>query len=252
MRKLKVMEVAERAFSTSRRDPWWLEFVISSIVFGGLIIYSIVRAFQAKYYEFGAYTSPLYPLPLKVGWISPVLLTLWIPAGFRITCYFCRRVYYRSLFADPPACAVKEIKRDYKGESVFPYILVNIHRYFLLLVLLFVPIHWAHALLSFAKWGEGGTFGIGVGLGSLILTIDAVFLTLYVLSCHSLRHFVGGRLDIFSKNTRNYKVWKFVSKLNERHGLFFWLSLVSVGVADFYIYLLASGAISDIVFFRPV
>ena len=47
--------------------------------------------------------------------------------------------------------------------------------------------------------------------------------------------------------------WKeaqtFISKLNHRHPLFAWLSLFGVAFADFYIYLLASGAITDPTFF---
>ncbi len=235
---------SRRIFSTSRRDPWWIETVISGVVFVAVIIYSVIRAIEGKFFEWGPYLSPLYPIPFESGWLSPAMLTMWVPAGYRITCYFCRRVYYRSIFADPPACAVKEPKRIYKGESAFPYILVNIHRYFLILAILFVPIHWTHAIRSLIWNGK-----FGIGLGSIILFADTIFLTLYVLSCHSLRHFVGGRLDIFSSKPKNYTIWQLISKLNEKHGLFFWLSLVSVAVADIYIKLVASGKITDIKIF---
>ena len=37
-----------------------------------------------------------------------------------------------------------------------------------------------------------------IGLGGVILFVNAFLLTGYSLSCHSLRHIVGGRLDCFS------------------------------------------------------
>lgn len=231
----------ERTFSTSRTDAWWFEFIASASVFTMAILYSIFRAIEGKLFQWGPYLSPLYPMPLENAWVSPALFTMWVPAGFRITCYFCRRVYYRSIFADPPACMVREPKRNYKGESVFPYILLNLHRYFLFLAIIFVPIHWLHALRGLF-WNEG----FGVGLGSLILIADSLFLTLYVLSCHSFRHFSGGKIDMYSQNVSRYSFWKFVSSLNKNHGFFFWASLISVVVADLYIRLLAAGTITDI------
>jgi hypothetical protein len=40
-----------------------------------------------------------------------------------------------------------------------------------------------------------------------------------------------------------------VSRLNGRHALWAWVSLFSVALTDFYIYLLAKGTISDVRFF---
>jgi hypothetical protein len=37
-----------------------------------------------------------------------------------------------------------------------------------------------------------------------------------------------------------------VSRLNERHGLFAWFSLVSVGLADLYVRAVACGSIRDV------
>lgn len=238
---VKIIKIMERTFSTSRTDAWWVDLVASASVFSLAILYSIFRAVEGNFFEWGSYLSPIYPLPLKSAWISPAFFTLWVPAGFRITCYFCRRVYYRSIFADPPACMVREPKRNYKGESAFPYILLNLHRYFLFLAIIFVPIHWIHALRSFF-WEQGFT----VGLGSIILFADSLFLTLYVSSCHSLRHFLGGRVDVYSQNPVIYHFWKFVSSLNRNHGFFFWASLISVVVADLYIRLLSAGVINEI------
>ena len=41
----------------------------------------------------------------------------------------------------------------------------------------------------------GMTFGMSVG--TLVLAVDLMFLALYVFSCHSLRHLVGGGQRLF-------------------------------------------------------
>jgi hypothetical protein len=73
-------------------------------------------------------------------------------------------------------------------------------------------------------------------------------LTGYSLSCHSLRHLVGGRLDCFSCTARarmRYRAWKGLTILNGRHARWAWASLISVVVGDVYIRLLALGVIAD-------
>jgi hypothetical protein len=83
----------------------------------------------------------------------------------------------------------------------------------------------------------------------LVLLVNIVLLTTYTFSCHSLRHLAGGKVDCFSCvafGRPRYKTWGFLSKLNERHMLFAWASLISVGLADFYVRLVASRAIQDV------
>ena len=84
-----------------------------------------------------------------------------------------------------------------------------------------------------------------MGLGTVILVANVALIWLYTLSCHSCRHAVGGRLRHFSKHPVRYKAWKFVGKLNNRHMQLAWASLISVALADFYVYLVASGAFDD-------
>ena len=81
-----------------------------------------------------------------------------------------------------------------------------------------------------------------------MLLVNIILLTLYLLSCHSLRHLIGGKMDCFSCtaiNRERHGAWKKASFLNERHMLFAWCSLFSVGFADFYIRMVASGMIKD-------
>jgi hypothetical protein len=41
-------------------------------------------------------------------------------------------------------------------------------------------------------------------------------------------------------------VWRFLTRLNERHPMYAWLSLFSVALADLYIRLVSMGIIRDL------
>jgi hypothetical protein len=236
-----------RLGSTLRRDAWWVEILPIIALMGGFSIYATLRAFEGKFYEWGPYLSPFYSPLLHPHWwpLSPALLILAGPLGFRATCYYYRKALYRAFLLDPPACAVGEpSRRKYTGETSFPLILQNVHRYFFYLAVVFILFLWHDAIVSF---NFDGHFGIGVG--SLVLTLNVCLLSLYTFSCHSLRHLVGGKLDCFSCATfgmPRHSAWRVSTFLNERHMLFAWCSLISVGSADFYVRLVASGAIHDL------
>ena len=102
---------------------------------------------------------------------SPALLILPFPLGFRLTCYYYRKAYYRSFLWSPPACAVSDFRSSYTGETKFPLILQNAHRYFFFLALPFPIILLYDALRAFRFEGE-----FGMGLGTLILLANAVLL----------------------------------------------------------------------------
>ena len=234
--------------ATLRRDAWWLEILPVVVVLGLFGLYATARAFEGAYYEWGPYLSPFYSPLIDAGhrwWpFSPALLILGGPLGFRATCYYYRKAYYRAFFLDPPACAVGEGRSKYRGETAFPFILQNLHRYFFYIALLFILVLAVDAVRSF--WFDG-RFGIGVG--SLLLSANVVLLSLYTFSCHSLRHLAGGRLDCFSCTAfgrAQGSAWRGLTFLNERHMLFAWLSLFSVGIADLYIRSVACGAIRDL------
>lgn len=166
------------------------------------------------------------------------------PLGFRLTCYYYRKAYYRSYFLDPPACAVGEHRKSYSGERKFPFILQNVHRYFFYVAVFFIACLWYDAIIAF-RFPDG----LHIGVGTLIMLVNVILLTTYTFSCHSLRHVIGGKMDCFSCTATGgmrHAGWKGVTKLNEHHMFWAWVSMISVGLTDFYIYLVASGMVKDI------
>ena len=228
--------------------PWAhiVPVVFGLSVFG---IYATLRAFEGAYYSWGPYLSPFYsPLidPHHHWWpLSPALLILGGPLSFRLTCYYYRKAYYRAFFLDPPGCAVAEHPtRRYSGETRFPFILQNAHRYTMYLAIIFLGFLWHDAIRAFFFPDR-----IGVGVGTIVLLVNVVLLSLYLVSCHSVRHLIGGKLDCYSCakfGMARHEGWRRTTSLNEHHMLLAWISLCSVGFADFYIRLVSSGAIRDI------
>ncbi len=186
------------------------------------------------------------PQTLAVIPLTPAFLVLWAPGGFRFTCYYYRGAYYKAFVASPPQCAVGKPWKGYGGENRFPLILQNCHRYFLYLALVFLVILSYDAVLSYwfrdAATGDGG---FGIGVGSLVLTINPILLGAYTLGCHSLRHLIGGRHDRISEKPGQHACYRGVSCLNRGHMLWAWLSLLWVGFTDLYVRLTSMGVITD-------
>ncbi|MPZ98859.1 MAG: succinate dehydrogenase [Dehalococcoidia bacterium] len=237
---------------THRVDRWWVEPLLVGSGLGIFIIYSGISAMLGDRWAFetenGLYLSPFFEPLIHPGWLpdwfSPALLILWAPLGFRTTCYYYRRAYYRSYFLSPPACAVREPANSYAGESTLPLVIQNAHRWFMYVALLFIPILFTGAIKSYHLPGEG----LGVGLGSIILTLNAFFLMMYTIGCHSLRHWVAGGLNQFSRTPLRRvrrQAWEVFTVANEHHRLWAWVSLVGVGVTDLYVHLVANGVITD-------
>jgi hypothetical protein len=227
-----------------RRDkPWWLLPLTVVFVLGGFAIYGTWTAVwggkadcSLAAYHCGPYLSPFYsPQVGNFLWgLSPAIWILPIPLLFRASCYYYRKAYYRSFFWDPPACGIGELRhREYKGERRFPLVLNNLHRFAMYAVTVVLVFLWIDAVQSFSYNGH-----LGIGLGSVIMSLNVILLTGYSASCHSVRHLVGGGLDCFTNSrTGNlrFRIWRAVTTLNERHPAYAWLSLFSVVIADVYI-----------------
>src|SRR5437867_3012624 len=203
---------------TSRSDAWWVAPLVTFIILLGFIVYATWAALQGTHYTWGPYLSPFFSpeifgdsphawFGVKPNWwpgwlpFSPALLILWAPAGFRLTCYYYRGAYYKAFWADPPSCAVGEPRKSYLGERYLPLVLQNIHRYFMYLALLFLVVLSFDAIHAF--WFDGS---FGVGIGSLVLTLNVVLLGGYTFGCHSFRHLVGGCLDQLTRAPARHKV----------------------------------------------
>ena len=246
---------------TLRQDRWWLSPAVTFTIFTAFIVYATWRAFSGENYYSTPYLSPFYSPCLTTGcvegssdfgqpfsfWqLSPALIILIFPLGFRMSCYYYRKAYYRAFWLSPPACGVAEPHAKYTGEQRLPLILNNIHRYFWYAAMVVGAILTFDTVLAFRD--ETGEWG-HMGLGTLIFLVNIVLIWGYTLGCHSCRHAVGGRLRHFSKHPVRYKAWTAVSKLNAQHATWAWASLFSVAFADLYVYLLATGTITDLRFF---
>ncbi len=252
--------------ATERRDNWWIGPLATAMGLGLFGVYSTYRAFYNAEYQLGVGTdtfsqhahllspfySPVIVLPFLPTWISPALLILWAPGGFRLTCYYYRKAYYRAFLLDPVACAVGEPRNEYAGERKL-FLFQNLHRYFLYVALCFLVL-LSYDVFKACQWPTetgGTTFGISVG--TLVLAMTVTLLSLYTFSCHSLRHLVGGNVDCFScvaLGNARHKAWKGVSILNRKHMIWAWLSLFMVGFADFYVWMVAKGVIADPALFK--
>jgi hypothetical protein len=245
---------------TLRDDRWWLSPLTTFVVFSAFVVYATVRAFWNKDFYASPYLSPFYSpcltdkcgeaadfgTPLGGFPLSAALIILIFPLGFRMSCYYYRKAYYRAFWFSPPACAVAEPHASYTGETRFPLILQNTHRYFWYAAVVVALVLTFDVVLAFRnehhEWGH-------MGLGTLLMLINVVLIWLYTLSCHSCRHTLGGRLRHFSKHPVRYRLWTWVSKLNTSHGKYAWYSLFSVALVDLYIWLLAADVIDDVRFF---
>ncbi|CAN5128841.1 hypothetical protein BH18ACT9_BH18ACT9_07660 [soil metagenome] len=246
---------------TLRQDRWWLSPAVTFAIFTAFVVYASWRAFTGENYYSTPYLSPFYSpcltadcvegssdfgRPFSFWQLSPALIILIFPLGFRMSCYYYRKAYYRAFWLSPPACGVAEPHGKYTGEQRLPLILNNIHRYFWYAAMVVGAILTFDTILAFRD--ETGEWG-HMGLGTLIFIANIVLIWGYTLGCHSCRHAVGGRLRHFSKHPLRYRAWTAVSKLNAQHATWAWASLFSVALADLYVYLLATGSITDLRFF---
>jgi len=219
--------------------------------------YALFAAAQGSHYLYtggGArYLSPFYSPDIHslLGVSLPfsfAFLVLWAPLGLRLSCYYYRKATYRSFLLSPPACAVTGSRRRYRGESAFPFVLQNAHRYFFYFATIVLGFLWYDAGRAFFFTTPGGPRTFGMGVGSLVLAVNVVALTFFTFGCNSLRHLVGGNLDCFScsRSTRvRHRLWLGVTVLNLKHSTWAWISLATVGLADLYVRLASAGVFHD-------
>ncbi|HEY1826801.1 MAG TPA: hypothetical protein VGF87_02215 [Acidimicrobiales bacterium] len=243
-----------RTFATQRRDRWWLRPLGTALFLGVLTGYAVWAGLQTTHFATGSYISPLFSpcvaadcgtranLVVIGSWWrwSPALLVMAVPIGVRATCYYYRKLYYRSFWLSPPACGVAEPHRSDTGESRFPLVLQNIHRYFWGLSVLVGLMLTYDSVNAFRQPG-----GIGLGVGTGLILANTVAFWLYLLSCHACRHLVGGGLRSLASHPWRRVSWRMTSALNAHHGGFALISLPLVMLTDGYIRLVAGGVFPD-------
>jgi hypothetical protein len=253
---------AQIAQRTLRTDQWWNQSLWTNLGFAAFLIYGLVRAsWQSAYYvEEYHYLTPFYSPCISASCVpGSSHLGVWLPEFpplvplaiitlpflllFRLTCYYYRKAYYRAYWLSPPACAVPDGHQAYSGETRFPLVFQNIHRYafYAAVIISLINTYDAAVAMSSPK-------GFGFGLGNVILWANVIMLWAYTLSCHSCRHIVGGRLKHFSQHPLRYRFWTFVSKLNTRHMELAWITLGTLALTDFYVMAVAADWFNDLRF----
>jgi hypothetical protein len=287
--------------ATARRDLWWLGplltflGLLAFVVYANYVVFFVpgdfeIRQDRTAFFKpdnhavapyLAPFSSPLiYDEQSHHAWIhaphpgwwptwapfSSAMLILIFPAMFRFTCYYYRKAYYRSFWADPPACAVGEPRKGYLGENHWPLLIQNSHRYWMYAAVIFLILLAKDAIQAFwwpTDWAGNFTGGqLGMGLGTLIMVINVILLAGFTFGCNSVRHLVGGRMNHFScfhcpvANGRpreqlrtGYHTWRFTTYFNNNHMLWAWLSLFFVGFTDLYIRMCAAGYWNDVRFF---
>jgi hypothetical protein len=245
---------------TLRTDRWWQEPLTTVVLLSAWVLYAVIRTasqrayFVDKYHYLSPFFSPCVSASCEPGardfgtwfghfppFVPLAILILPFLLGFRLTCYYYRKAYYRAFWQSPPACAVAEPHGKYTGETRFPLIVQNLHRYFFLAAVLISVLNTWDLIRAF----HGGDGGFGIGLGTLIMAVNVVLLWTYTVSCHSCRHIIGGRLRTFSRHPLRYQAWTLVSKLNTRHMQLAWITLGTLMLTDAYIAFVSSGAFGD-------
>jgi len=245
---------------TLRTDNWRKAPFITFVLLSSWVLYALIRTASQRYYFDGRYhyLSPFSSPCVSTNcpseardfgtWfghfpslIPLALITLPFLLGFRLTCYYYRRTYYRAFWLSPPACGVAEPHASYTGETRFPLILQNLHRYFFLAAGVVSLVNTWDVVEAFRPAGHD----FGFGLGTLVMLANVTLLWAYTVSCHSCRHIVGGRLRNFSAHPIRYRAWTVVSKLNAKHMQLAWVTLGTLMLTDLYIALVSSGVFND-------
>jgi hypothetical protein len=246
---MAVSDTAARIERQVVRNPYsvlpnWLYPTFVVVILGAFIVYATYVVFTqpAGYYE--PYLSPFDSPWIKTA-IPPGIFVAWAPLAFRLTCYYYRKAYFRSFLWHPRSCAVPEPGRGrYRGETAFPWVLNNFHRFAFYATVVQVVFLWYDAVVAFDFHGR-----FGIGAGTVLMLVNVVLLSGYTFGCHAFRHLAGGELNCFScsRSARaRFQLWKGVTVLNIRHDRWAWASLFSVWLTDVFIRALMNHWVMDL------
>src|SRR5436190_19721082 len=123
---------------TLRRDAWWAYPFTLAVFLTVFIGYSTWAGLLKTGYYSDPYISPIFSPCLAANcakatfrlvgewwFLSPALLVIVLPVGFRVTCYYYRKAYYRAFsFAPnfvPPACGARDPNYPSPSRTRFPF-----------------------------------------------------------------------------------------------------------------------------------
>jgi hypothetical protein len=196
-------------------------------------------------------TLLMFPMGKVNGYIdpfyAPTVLVVPIAGLFRLTCYAYRKDYHKHLFRHPNSCTLSirgdSTMRGYSGETKL-FRIENLHRYFVYAGIAILPFFYYDFMISLMY---GGIFSLR--LGSVLLLLNAVLITLWISSCHAIRHLAGGRTDCYGcafAGRQRKSLFNKQSFLNAHHELFAWLSLLVIIGIDLYLRGLSAGLPLDL------
>jgi hypothetical protein len=181
---------------TLRTDRWWFKPAYTVTGLTLWVAWAVVHTLVIKDYYFAQgpgyhYLTPFFSPCVSVAcapeaaefgrwapdwWFLPyAVVSLPFLLLFRLTCYYYRQAYYRSFWLSPPACAVPDGHKRYTGETRFPLVFQNLHRYAFYAAVLVSLVNTWDMLVSFH-----GTEGFGFGLGNVVLLVNVILLWAYM------------------------------------------------------------------------
>ena len=132
---------------------------------------------------------------------------------------------------------MSDVRPTYTGETRFPLIFQNLHRYAFYVAVVFIVV-----LPTMRSGVPVPGRPLGIGVGTLVMWLNVVFLAGYTFSCHSCRHLCGGSPTSSRRRRPATRCGR--SSPGSTSGIpFAWLSLFSVGLTDLYIRLVSMGVI---------
>ena len=232
-----------QSFAYKYLPPELFEFNPRLYAFALILVFGLAAFLIFPVKEISGYIDPFY---------SPTILILPFVGLYRLTCYAYRKDYNRHIFKHPMGCAINErmdsSARVYTGERSALFKVENLHRYFLYVSILVLPFFFYDVYISMFYTGV-----FVLRLGSILLGLNAIFITLYVFSCNSFRNLIGGRKDCYSCMKYGKGVKKIYDKqswLNEHHEQLAWLSLIFIIFVDLYLRGIGVGMPIDITLLR--
>ena len=189
------------------------------IIFLGLALIPLISAHAEEGIEPPKIISLIWAFHSWTHWL------VWI--FFIYTCY-----YFRYLFGHvsnhPKYCMAEEKKKEYSKEDRIK----QMHGVFVWIMLVWAIIHLSELVGAQLGYSELPVYSIGEFIhgDELWEWVYIVSTMLFLFSCHYIRYIIGGSAKCFSClkfGEQRQNVFRFQTFINNYHGYFFWLAIIS-------------------------